>query len=241
MSYFGLKELTSAAAILALGTMAASAATVVDEACLAFGACTVSGGFSIHPDPNLAAIGVWEAVSSFTLEAPGDVFFGRTTPFSVPSEWIIEDQFGTGSSNFVDAGISLDLLFERAPLQNPTFTLTVNALFGGVGDFSAEMFEVIATSQPIEDALIAADLLAQGVSDAGSTPLAELRTVLGLDADADLSTILTAANAATGAPDPTDGGTAVDGAPDIAPVPLPAAGWLLVLGIGAMSLVRRRG
>ena len=207
------------AAICALGGLlfsaTASQAITVNDDCLAYGDCVVSGSFTLHP--TLGNLGIWQAASPITIEDADVSFYGRTSRLSTDDDWSIDDQNGQGQTHFVRAGNVIDIMFGRSSQQDRMFQLLVDARFGTAGPLG-EVTSFTVSNQPIEDAIITSDLRANGFTI--DTRLSDLRSSLGLDASADASAI-------------------GDALSDVSVVPIPATGLLLLAGLGCMGALRR--
>lgn len=218
-------------AVFASGLMpSVSAAVTIDDNCLAYGDCTVSGAFAPHPQGSLASLGVWQASANFTLPNVGDLFYGRTGQFTFDTQYHIRDQNGHGTTIDVLAGDTKDIVFGRAPLQNPTFDVDVAAIFGVSAPVLS--FSMVISNQPIADAIITQSLRSSGYNV--DMTLAQLRTDLGLSGTANSNAIAAALDSNSG----TGGG--IGGSGGVSPVPVPAAGWLLLVGLGVLGAFKRR-
>jgi hypothetical protein len=108
--------------------------------------------------------------------------------------------------------------------------ISVEAVGSGVSSNSAISFLLSLASPGDAVALLASDVIAGNASLTNPTTTGFVLRVNDFDAypDAILAKVQRVVDDTTPTP------------PDVAPIPLPAAGWLLLAGLGALTMVRRR-
>lgn len=184
-----LKSAMNALHMLVLGALVfvtvssnkVSATTIGEGDCLL--GCSLGGSFAPHPTAAFAAAGVMQARVDFTLPNVGDRFYALTGVLPFFAEFsVVNTDTGNGNvANYAPAGTQIGLLLERAPAQSASFSLLVDALLPS--GYSSG-FTVTASSQPMDDVLIAQALQGLGLDAAGTSSVDDLRLLYGLGSTA---------------------------------------------------------